>query len=311
MQPGVYSNDQLSNDAYHASEGVSNSGMTAILQSPLHYWEKYLNPDREHKAPTPALIVGKAFHTLIGEPEKFSDQFALAPSKDDYPQAIATIEDITARASQLGISLPKGKKDAMFEALKASDPHAILWEELKEQIVAGKTILSVDQWDKIHRMRDAVAKHPAARVLLQDGTFEQSHYWRHIDADVLCKCRPDYIRKDGVIVDFKTTEDASKDAFQRSAWNYGYHRQAAFYLDGIQATGAGAGPFLFLVIEKEPPYAVAVYEADQEMIVAGRIQYMKALQTYAECLKANQWPGYPKTTQPLGIPSWAKKELAL
>lgn len=311
MQPGVYSNDQLSSDAYHASEGISKSGLDEIAQSPLHYWERYLNPDREIKAPTPALIVGQAFHTLIGEPEKFSNQFALAPSKADYPQAVATIEDITERAASLGISLPKGKKDAMFAALKASDDQAVLWDDLKEQIVAGKTILSVDQWDKIHRMSDAVAKHPAARVLLQGGAFEQSHYWRHIDADALCKCRPDYIRSDGVIVDFKTAEDASEDAFKRAAWNFGYHRQAAFYLDGLAATVNTPGPFVFLVIEKEPPYAVAVYEADQEMILAGRIQYMRALQAYSECRKANQWPGYPKTIQPLGIPFWAKKELFL
>ena len=91
---------------------------------------------------------------------------------------------------------------------------------------------------------------------------------------ILCRCRPDFWREDDIIVDVKTTEDASPEEFSRSLAKWRYHVQAPFYMDGIElATGRRPKGFVFLVVEKKPPYAVAAYTLDPESIELGRSEY--------------------------------------
>ena len=80
-----------------------------------------------------------------------------------------------------------------------------------------------------------------------------------------------------VIIDLKTTRDSSPESFRRSAYNYGYDRQAAFYLDGFKAD-----EFWFLVIEKESPYRVGIYKASDEFIEGGRQKNQSLLKKYKE-----------------------------
>lgn len=68
IAPGIY---DISNEAYHQGPGISRSALMEFRKSPYHYWYKYLNPDYKPKAETPALLFGKAFHTLALEPDKF------------------------------------------------------------------------------------------------------------------------------------------------------------------------------------------------------------------------------------------------
>jgi exodeoxyribonuclease VIII len=307
LNPGIYSSEELSLEAYHASDGVSNSGLTQIGRSPLHYWAKYMDPERRPQEESAARIVGRALHCLLGEPDKFDNQFCLTPKIEDHPHAVKTIDDIASLADKKGISLPKGSKTKMFEALKEKLPEVVLWDEFKDQCTAGKAVLNPDQWDQVHRMRDAAMKHPSVKVLLAKGSFEQSFYWMHPTFGVLCKCRPDFLTADGVVIDFKTAEDASPDGFKASAWRYRYHVQAAFCVEGVSAHQSAAGPFINLVIEKEPPYAVAVYEQDSETLAPGASEVNRNLELYAQCLRTNTWPGYSPLIVPLGAPAWARK----
>jgi exodeoxyribonuclease VIII len=132
-------------------------------------------------------------------------------------------------------------------------------------------------------------------------------FWQMMDIN--CKARPDYIRQDkGLILDLKTCLDARSDPFSRSCWNYRYHVQAAYYLDGYRvATEESAEAFLFIAIEKAPPYAVAVYHANEDMIDQGRSEYQRDLITYAECLAKDEWPGYPEEIASLVLPRWTQE----
>ena len=75
-----------------------------------------------------------------------------------------------------------------------------------------------------------------------------------------CKCRPDWISADGgILVDLKTTEDASPREFQRSIAKWRYHVQAGWYMAGIEAAyGTRPSGFIFIAVEKKPPFAVGV-----------------------------------------------------
>ena len=109
-------------------------------------------------------------------------------------------------------------------------------------------------------------RHPTASKLFTGGVAEQSCYWSQTvyyadaRAEVLCKCRPDYVKAISggyVIVDLKTTLDARERPFQgRAYWDLGYHLSAAHYVTGLtEIRGTPPQAFIFVAVEKEPPYA--------------------------------------------------------
>jgi len=106
-------------------------------------------------------------------------------------------------------------------------------------------------------------------------------------------------------VDLKTTLDASS-AFEKSAYNFGYHHQAAWYLYGCRAAGIDCRDFIFVAVEKTYPYAVAIYGAADHLIEVGRQEVRAAIRTYAVCLESGEWPGLTSGVINLDLPLWAK-----
>jgi hypothetical protein len=272
QKPGVYSD--ITNDEYHASFGISSTGLKAFGKSPAHYKAYTEKAFKE----TPALRIGKIIHEAILEPEKFNSVVWDGPVK-------------------------RGKAWEQFQ----NDNH-------------GRHILTVTERDMLDGMTMAVMAHSrASRLVASAGWAEVSAWWVDPVSGELCKCRPDKWRKDGVLVDLKTCEDASPEGFAKSVYNYGYHLQAAFYLDGAARAIRQSGrtdleipsEFFFVAVEKEPPYAVGVYNLDYEAMEIGRDRYSALLLEYSRCRVRDEWPAYKEELVTLGLPAWAiKKELA-
>jgi exodeoxyribonuclease VIII len=267
IKPGVY--PDISNDDYHSGPGISNSGLNLLRKSPKHYWAAYLDPDREEREATPALRLGSAIHSAILEPHKFTNEFVAAPEVD--------------RRTKEG-------KDIYAAFLAKAE---------------GRTVITAKEMETVGRVARSVMTHKVYRKVFERemGKAETSIYWEDKDSGVLCRIRPDWLGA-GVILDVKTTEDASPDAFMRSIFTYGYHRQAAFYIDGCRQSGIDPGAFMFMALEKSSPYAVAFYYAEPEMIEQGRKEYKKLLRIYADCLATGNWPGYPEKIVPINLPEW-------
>jgi hypothetical protein len=265
MEPGRYSG--LSNHAYHAGPGLSKSGMDHLAKSPEHY-RSYLVEPREE---TEAMRVGSALHKLALEPDTFGAEFAAAPAVDRRTK--------------------EGKAEyAAFEAASA-----------------GKTVLSAKEYALAQNMANSIRRRafPSAAIKAA-GEAEASFFWKDTSLGTLCKCRPDYLRNDGYIIDVKTTEDARPAHFERSAEKYRYYVQAAFYAQGVEAvTGEKIRDFLFIVAEKSPPFAVACYYADDEMIRAGNEEVRRCLALYEECAGTGVWPGLDGEPIRLSRPRWA------
>lgn len=169
-------------------------------------------------------------------------------------------------------------------------------ENLKE---IAKTLVSASDWADAKCMADAVMAHPIASKLFIDGVAEQAVFG---DIDGLnCKCKPDYFKNNGILVDLKTTDDASPEAFVKSAIKYGYDMQAVMYKE---LTGASA--FVFVCVEKTAPFDVAVYVLDDEFYLRGKKRMHDAISLYKDSEINNSWPGYEKTVQVLTLPAWVK-----
>lgn len=170
---------------------------------------------------------------------------------------------------------------------------------------SGKIILSANDYKMIDGIAQSVKSHESASKLLGNGRPEMTVF-TEIDG-VPAKCRIDWYRSN-VIVDLKTTEDASLDGFQRSVAKYGYHSQSAWYLDCCESLNIPAQHFIFIAVEKTEPYAVGVYELDSASIEVGRTLNQRALDKYRQCLETNNWHGYPTDIQTLSLPAWAMRE---
>lgn len=263
----------LSNKAYHALKAVSPSQIKVLGRSPLHYHDQFLAEDREKREPTDAMKLGTALHTAVLEPELWAATVAVPPHTFD-------------RRTKAGRELAH-----VFEAESA-----------------GKVVISPEDADLVRRMADAVRQHPAAGFLLElPGRREASYTWTDPGTGLACKCRPDWHSEDGrIVVDVKTTRDASRAEFAKSIANLDYHVQAAWNQDAL-----GAEQFLTIAVENVRPFAVAVYPASGAMILAGqrRIEAAMALlaQCWAEYGADRPWPGYGDLLQqPIELPGWCR-----
>ena len=165
----------------------------------------------------------------------------------------------------------------------------------------------------VEAMAAALHTHPIAKALLnrQSGRPEASLFWTDDETGVALRGRLDFLpdseARDRLIVsDYKTCSSAHPDKFARSAADYGYHMQAAWYLDGVSALNlADDAAFLFIAQEKTPPYLVSVIELDADALAMGRARARQAIDIYAACVDADSWPGYTSDVALVSLPRWA------
>lgn len=313
QKPGVFAGK--SNAEYHGGEGISKSGLDIIRKSPMHFRH---SRTAERKAPSPDQRLGTIAHSMILEPKTFWDEYARpfeAPAN-----AIDTVPQIKERLIDLG-EKPKGAKKAdLIDQLRAVDPQVVFLDEARAEhagSVGGKEIITSDELAKVEAMRDAFFANDAAGKLFapDSGVAELSCYWIDEETGVLCRCRPDFWRYNGVIADLKTARDASYEGFQKSIYGWRYHVQHAFYMDGIREAIRQGGffgipkmpeptHFVFGALEKIEPYASGSYNLDPESVEIGRREYREDLRTYADCLSSDKWPGYGDKIQPISLPEW-------
>lgn len=180
----------------------------------------------------------------------------------------------------------------------------------------GGVPLKQHEFDQVHAMAKALADHPYAGALFnpdRGGKPEQSLFWMDRETDIKCRARLDWLpdtERSGrlIIPDYKSAADCDPESIGTALHNFGYARQAAWYLDAVTALGlAEQVAFLFVVQEKTPPYLVTVAEVDAESLRIGRAYNQIARRLMRECLINDYWPGYSDEGPVLAsLPGWAK-----
>lgn len=259
----------ISNEAYHASSGVSRSALMDFKKSPYHYWWKHLSGMRAHEEPTPAMVMGEMTHVLSLEPENFSLRYAVIGEAD-------------RRTKQ-------GRED--HEKLVKNNP--------------GKTLVKAMDVAIAQSMSNAVRGNSLAESLIKDAQIEKSIYFTHATTGIQCKVRPD-IWQSSIVGDLKTTNDASFRAFQSSAFKYGYFLQAAMIEQALESLGLSLERFIFIAVEKDIPYATGLYLLDECALEFGRTLFDGLMEKMARCIDSGKWDGYG--IQNLGVPTYAKYE---
>lgn len=257
----------IPNDVYHAGPGVSKSGLWTIYTKTPAHFRF------EERETTKALDLGSAIDLAILDPNGFEDQVMRGPADR------------------------RGNKwaDAQNEANHYR-----------------RLLLTAGDYDKALRIRDGVHADPWINSIITEGEpiRQASAYWIDPETGILCRCRPDLVRADiGIMLDLKSCRDASPRGFGRAVAEYGYHAQEAWYVPGWQmAGGCAIDGMVFLAVETGgEPYPSAVYELKPSAVAEGAAAMRAALETYARCSQADQWPAYENDVQELDIPRWGYK----
>jgi len=233
-------------------------------------------------------------------PAKFKEQ-------RDNPQPSNAVFDLGKAVH--GLVLGEG---APLQIIDAKDWRSKAASEARNEAYAEGVIpILVNDFGQIKAMSDAVLMHPVAGKLIDDGVgmAEKSLLVDDPTTGVRLKARPDWMtERDGRVwlVDLKTSVTAEPKAFARRAADYKYHLQAAWYVQVAALLELDPqAAFVFIAVEKEPPYLVSVCEFDAEAMSEGLALMVNAIDTYALCKDGDFWPGYPEGITPMCLPRWA------
>ena len=266
---------KLEDYLYHnpITPGLSSSGMKTIFhKNPKYYKALKDNPESKNKD---ALIIGRATHKFILEPDDFFNEY------HTYPSEVR-------------------KNSAAYKK------HA---EDGK-----GKELIKSSIFDNIEGMSNSLKEYYNLLGLLRLGMTEHAMFVYDQEFDCVLRIKADSVLKDKVL-DLKTTTDASDEAFSKSAATFGYDLQAWMYLRICQLGGEPKRMFGFVAVEKEKPYLVNGLMINPEDVSFYSDKIAKtALAQYSYCLKTGNWFGYEfnwekKKDSPfkiISLPNWYK-----
>lgn len=258
---------------YHADKvHVSNSGLADFEQSPEHFHALHLNPDRPPPPEKKGQLVGQLAHCATLEAASFPSRYVIRPEGKGW----------SANSNQF--------KD---------------WAA--EQKLAGLTPITEEEHDNAWAMAASIRADDDIGPLLEDGTSEVSAYWRDPATGVLCRCRPDFAATTGkrtrTLLDVKTYASAKAEDFMWQVDRMGYARQDVFYSAGYAiAADVEIDGFVFVAVEDAWPFACAAYLLPDPWRDEARRELDVMLARFAECQRADIWPGYPSGIQLLPMP---------
>lgn len=287
--PGVYAGIPM--DQYHGWNAASNSRLALIAKSPAHLLAYIQEPPKE----AAHFFAGRAIHSAVLEPDDFAVRYT--------------------RALPCGAELKSGERKGKQCGNAASGFHpAQGWlcgthSKGVDGMDASRIVLPPEEWRACMGIRDSAFRLGTVRSLLGgSGEVELSILWNDPETGVPVKARWDRHSPDlpgGVIVDVKSTRDASRRAFERAIFQYRYHCQGGLYLESARVRRLPARHFVIIAAEKTPPFAVASYRLTEGALDAGMDQIRPLLRLYAKCMETNEWPAYPDAFQDVALPHYA------
>ena len=186
-------------------------------------------------------------------------------------------------------------------------------EEAANLIEQGKTLVAQNDMETALQMSavthpyfEAIPGRPEMAIIADDQ-------WNGLTLKGKIDWLPDSYDSDGIyrIRDYKTTTN-SPEAFGRTAFTFGYHIQAAYYMMLAKLEGYTNLEFEFVVQEKTAPYDYMIwrFSPEQEEIEIANQRISNALRSFSEIRSHKDWReqmaniGLPKTPQYASFLGW-------
>jgi len=278
IKPGIY--ERVPFDEYASWDAVNNTALSYMGRSPAHF-RAFMAGELEKDSD--AMFFGRLIHMSKLDPMQLGLTYAVLDEDRLAAEALAQ-RDANGQQTK-AVKLTTEYKKLVEAFTKANE---------------GREIVTRDDYERAVQLVTALAANERARTILESGqaTREVSVVVEDPETGLLLKARFDvWNRQVAWLCDLKSTRDASR--FGWSMFDYGYHRQAAFYVhvarlaeQQILGDDPTTETFIIVAVEKEAPFGCLCAPVADSAIQAGRAEYRRLLRQVAECQQRDAWPCY-------------------
>lgn len=266
IQQGILN---VSTEEYFAIPALSNSGMKDLAVSPLRFWHRHINPDREPEEETAAQRIGSALHcTVLEGADAFEARYVRAFDRSTIEGALDTVSDLRGWLESNGVK-PKGtRKQDLIDQVKAMrvlagvDVRIVDEErEVYDMLAEGREVLTNAEWTQVEGMADSLRQELVLMDYLSQGRPEVPMVATDPATGVLLKAKLDWMAPT-ITLDLKSFTAKRGSNIDRAVhdaiWYEGYYRQAYLYEHIRRIVTGERSQFVFAFVESTPPYEVRI-----------------------------------------------------
>jgi hypothetical protein len=239
------------NAVYHGDRTyISSSGLKLILEDPIQYYNKYINPDKQFKSVgSTAMDLGSYVHSLILEPENTDADFAI------------------------------------WDGIKRGD----VWKEFEREN-KHKIIITQKNMELGQLLCGEVLKNKCAVDLLDGGKAELTYCTNLLGVDIKVRADKINLEKNYIVDVKTTSKPLNKEALEGSIASLHYDLSAALYIDCFREVNKVDNlEFYFLFVNTKDSLDVAIFKASDILVQNGRRKYRKAIKKLLELRKTGLW----------------------
>lgn len=286
--PGDEGFFDLPASVYHdhiRSPGISRSLIVELLtMSPAH--ARSVIEGLFKKVATAEMTSGSLFDLMLLEPDKFKEGEShwTVPAGMD----LTTVEGRAWKKDHPGVKV-------------GGLPY------IKQRTAAANQASAED----MHGMIQSLMAHKKIRRIIEESRKQESIFKRDPETGLMRKVRLDLRTEDNqsriVVADLKSIfrGGAATAAWPQQCARKSLHIQDSFYSDTVRdSTGADKLFFVFLVVERKPPYACRIFQLDPEGKKFAREKYKRAMESFRKCQETGVWPAYDEDIVTVSLPAW-------
>lgn len=222
------------------------------------------------KAPAGPLVWGRALHCLLFEPQLFPVKYQCWDGRRAGNEYKAYARDAAESGAEV-------LNTAQYESVLAAGRSFADCAELRPLIASGRaevTILTVEDGVQMRHRLDWINGTPT------------------------------------LIVDLKSTRSLQPRLFSADFYRFFYDVKLGLYQRAIEQVTGIRYPVKVIVLEKKPPFDVAIMPVDDAVLERGARKGMEVLAKLKECIATDTWPGIGSEDYVLQTPEWEMDEEA-
>jgi hypothetical protein len=258
-------NFDMSDEAYRATAGISQSMLKPLFKSPAHYKQQF----EEEKKTTDAMVLGTITHLATFQPKLFGEQVIIAPK---------------------------------FDRRKPADKEA---EQRFLEENVGKYCVDQKDYDLALAISDSVKNTERHAELTSSGHAEVCVFSHELPyEDIYLKGKIDWINFDKkIILDLKTTSQSLDNEYvvKNIIKDLLYDVQQAMYEMLLDHNGLANFEFIFEFVESKAPHGVRFIKISPTGIKKAKDKLDVAIALLQHCTTHNMWTAYPEEIKVIDV----------
>ena len=240
-------------DEYHAeTDYLSASMIKTFIGSRREFRSIYVA--KESQKESRSLNIGHVAHSLILEPHLIGEKVVEIPD---------------------------------FVLSKSGAKSGNNWKEFRDEH-KGCILLKAGEMQIVRDMFNAVYGNPKAAKMLNAKGHTEHSIFGELNGQKY-RARLDRIIPRKLVIDIKTTMDASPEAFERQIRNLSYHVQGNLYKRLADAHYGGSHSVVFIAVSNSAPHCVATYVLSADHMYEAEQTTIRTVEQIQECYETNDW----------------------